>query len=85
MRTTLNIAPPAFELAQAYAQARAIKLGDAISELVLRGAGHFSADASAKVQVKPAIKKSGGTWVMQLPKATPTMSAAQVKQLLEDE
>ena len=37
MRTTITLEDEAFAAAQAYAKARALKLGQAVSELILRG------------------------------------------------
>jgi hypothetical protein len=76
MRTTLNLQPSAFELAATYANARAMKLGDAVSELILRN------QAPA---VSSKLKKVGDVWVMAMPKGQAPISAAQVKQMLEED
>lgn len=73
MRTTLTIEDDAFTAAQTYAHARALKLGQAVSELILRG----SAD-------RLPIRKCGSAWVFELPPDTPTVTAQQVKDLLDD-
>ena len=73
MRTTLTLDDTAFAAAQAYAKARAIKLGAAISELILRGS------AGGKVP----MKQTSGVWVFDLPANTPKVSAARVRQLLD--
>ena len=73
MRTTLTLEDDAFSTAQAYAKARAIKLGQAISELILRGSAG-----------KVPMKQTGGVWVFDLPANTPKVTAAQVKQLLDE-
>lgn len=73
MRTTINIEDDAFATAQAYAQARAIKLGQAVSELILRGNAP-----------KVAMKQVNGVWVFDLPADTPKISARRVKQLLDE-
>ena len=73
MRTTLTLEDDAFATAQAYARARAIKLGQAISELILRGSAG-----------KMPMKQTGGVWVFDLPAGTPKVTAAQVKQLLDE-
>ena len=73
MRTTLTIEDDAFSTAQAYAKARAIKLGQAISELILRGSAG-----------KVPMKQTGGVWVFDLPANTPKVTAAQVRQLLDE-
>ena len=73
MRTTLTLEDDAFATAQAYARARAIKLGQAISEPIRRG-------SSGKVP----MKQMNGVWVFELPPDTPTVTADQVKQLLDE-
>jgi hypothetical protein len=73
MRTTLTLEDDAFATAQAYAKARAIKLGQAVSELIRR----------SSVEKMP-FKQTGGVWVFDLPADTPQATAAQVKELLED-
>lgn len=73
MRTTLTLEDDAFSTAQAYARARAIKLGQAISELILRGSTG-----------KAPVKQVGGVWVFDLPPDTPKITAAQVKQMLDE-
>lgn len=73
MRTTLTLQDDAFATAQAYARARAIKLGQAISELILRGSAG-----------KVAMKQVNGIWVFDLPPDTPKISAQQVKRLLDE-
>jgi hypothetical protein len=73
MRTTITLENDAFAVAQAYAQARALKLGQAVSELIRRGQGE-----------RLAIRQQGGVWVFDLPVKTPRISAARVKELLED-
>jgi hypothetical protein len=73
MRTTINLEDVALEAAKAYAEARAIKLGQAISELIVRGS----------VGSIP-IRELNGLWVFDLPKNTPKITAAKVKQLLDE-
>jgi len=73
MRTTLNLEDSAFATAQAYARARAIKLGQAVSELIRRG-------SSGNV----AMKQVNGLWVFDLPPDAPKVTAQQVKQLLDE-
>jgi hypothetical protein len=79
MRTTLNLQDDAFRAASDYAAARAIKLGDAVSELVQRGLGQT---AASTVRIKNAhglaifdVKSDG-----KRKKAT----AKLVKQLMDD-
>ncbi len=73
MRTTINIEDDAFATAKAYAQARAIKLGRAVSELILRGNAP-----------KVAMKQVNGLWVFDLPADAPKISSQKVKQLLDE-
>ena len=73
MRTTINLEDDAFATAQAYAQARAIKLGQAVSELILRGNAP-----------KVAMKQVNGVWVFDLPADAPKISSRKVKQLLDE-
>jgi hypothetical protein len=73
MRTTLTLEDEAFATAQAYAKARAIKLGQAISELIVRG-------SSGSVP----MRELNGVWVFNPPRDTPTISSEQVKLLLEE-
>ena len=73
MCTTIKLKDDAFATAQAYAQARAIKLGQAVSELILRGNAP-----------KVAMKQVNGIWVFDLPADTPKVSAQKVKQLLDE-
>lgn len=74
MRTTLTIEDDAFSKAQAYADARALKLGQAVSELIRRG----TAD-------KLPMKQKNGAWVFDLPSDTPKVTARQVRDLIDDE
>lgn len=74
MRTTLTIEDDAFSKAQAYADARALKLGQAVSELIRRG----TAD-------KLPMRQKNGAWVFDLPPETPKVTARQVKDLIDDE
>ena len=73
MRTTLTLEDDAFATTQAYARARASKLGQAISELIRRGSAG-----------KVAMKQVNGIWVFDLPPDTPKISARQVKRLLDE-
>ena len=73
MRTTVTLESDAFAAAQAYAQARALKLGQAVSELIRQ----------ASTQRLPLVQKNG-VWVFDLPADTPRVTAAQVKSLLDD-
>ncbi len=73
MRTTISIDNEAFAAAQAYAKARALKLGQAVSELILRGRAE-----------KLPMKQENGVWVFDLPPDTPRVTAKQVQQLLDE-
>jgi hypothetical protein len=73
MRTTLTLEDDAFTTAQTYAQARALKLGQAVSELI----------RLASTQRMPMTKKNG-VWVFELPANTPRVTARQVKDLMDD-
>ncbi len=79
MRTTLNLQDDAFQAASEYAAARALKLGDAVSELVRRGVGQAR-------QSKVAMKKVHGIWIFQVPSdpGRPKVTPALVKKLMDD-
>ena len=73
MRTTLTLEDDAFATAQAYARARSLRLGQAVSDLIRRGS----------TQALP-IKCSGGVWVFELPPDAPAVTSRQVRQLLDE-
>jgi hypothetical protein len=73
MRTTVTLEDDALGLAQSYAQAHSIKLGQAISELIRRGTGQ-----------RLAMRKAAGAWVFDLPEGMPTATERQVKSLLDE-
>jgi hypothetical protein len=73
MRTTLTLEDDAFDAAQTYARARALKLGQAVSELIRRGSSE-----------RLPIRQRGGAWVFELPAGTPKVSSERVKALLDD-
>ncbi len=73
MRTTLTLDDEAAALAQTYANARSLKLGQAVSELIRR----------ASAPPLP-IRQRGQTWVFELPEDAPTVTAKQVRDLLDD-
>lgn len=73
MRTTITLEDDAFAAATAYARARSLRLGQAISELIRLGASG-----------PPTLKQIDGVWVFDLPADTPTLRAAQVQQLLDE-
>ena len=73
MRTTFTLDDDAAALAQNYAKARSLRLGQAVSELIRR--------ASAPPMT---LKKKGEVWVIQAPVGTPKLSSEQVRDMLED-
>jgi hypothetical protein len=73
MRTTLTIEDDAFVAASTYARARSLKLGQAVSELILRGSAQ-----------RLPIRQRGQSWVFELPADTPRVTAERVKALLDD-
>jgi hypothetical protein len=73
MRTTLTIEDDAFSKAQEYANARALKLGQAVSELIRRGTAE-----------RLPMKQKNGAWVFELPPGTPNVTAKQVKDMMDD-
>ena len=73
MRITINLDNHAFATAEAYAQVRGIKLGQAVSELILRGSAP-----------KVAMKQVNGLWVFDLPADAPKIASRKVKQLLDE-
>lgn len=79
MRTTINLQDDAFEAASAFATARQMKLGDAVSELVRRGIGKVREPV-----VK--VKEKNGIWVFATGRnpAVPKVTADRVKALIDD-
>lgn len=73
MRTTITIEDDAFAVANAYARARALKLGQAVSELIRRGSTE-----------RLSLKQEDGVWVFDLPPDTPRVTAQQVQQMLDE-
>jgi hypothetical protein len=73
MRTTINLEDDAFAMAHAYARARALKLGEAVSELIRRGGTE-----------KLRMKQVDGVWVVDLPADAAPLTARKVQQLLDD-
>ena len=73
MRTILTIEDDAFATAQAYAGARPLKLGQAVSELIRRGSS----------QALP-ITRRGSVWVFELPQAMPIVNGREVRRLLDE-
>jgi hypothetical protein len=73
MRTTLTLEGDAFSTAQTYARARSLKLGQAVSELIRLGSAE-----------RLPLRQRGGVWVFDLPADTPKVTAARVKELLDE-
>ena len=73
MRTTITLDDDAFAAAQSYARARALKLGQAVSELIRRGSAE-----------KLPLKQEKGVWIFELPPDTPRVTARQVQQMLDE-
>jgi hypothetical protein len=77
MRTTLTLDDKAFDFANQYATARALRLGEAVSELILH-----ANEKIAQPSAKP--RKLNGVWVFDLPDSAPTLTSSEVKAFLED-
>jgi hypothetical protein len=73
MPTTFTLDDGAAELAQNFARANGLRLGQAVSVLIRR--------ASAP---KPRMRPKGEFWVFDLPPDAPKMTAQQVKAAMED-
>lgn len=73
MRTTLTLADDALGLARKLARRKRVTLGEAVSELVRRGA-----------QVPMATTERQGLTVVRLPAGTPRVTVAAVEELLEE-
>ncbi len=73
MRTTFTLDDDAAALAQNYAKARSLRLGQAVSELIRR--------ASAPPMT---LKKKGELWVIQAPADAPTLTSEQVKNMTDE-
>jgi hypothetical protein len=73
MRTTITLEDEAFATAKAYAKARALKFGQAVSELIRIGSTE-----------KLPLKQKDGVWVFDLPPETPRVTAQQVQQMLDE-
>jgi hypothetical protein len=66
MRTTITLEDDAFEVVQTYAKANALRLGQAVSQLVLRAASAGNVANQAKLVQK------GDFWVIEPPAGTHT-------------
>jgi hypothetical protein len=69
MRTTLNIEDTAFAAIRKYSEDREIPLGQAASDLILRGAESL-----------PEFKTKNGWVVFELPAGTPSLAAETLDQ-----
>jgi hypothetical protein len=73
MRTTLTLSDDAIDLARRLARHKRMSLGEAVSELVRRGA-----------QLPLATTERQGLTVVRLPKDSERVSAAAIDELLEE-
>jgi diphthamide biosynthesis methyltransferase len=74
MRTTLTLSDDAIDIARRLARHKRMSLGEAVSELVRRGA-----------QVPVATTERQGLAVVRLPKDSERVSAAAIEDLLEEQ
>jgi hypothetical protein len=79
-RTTLTLESEVFEFVKTYAAAKAMKLSEAVNDLILM----------AKREERVKIIKKQGVWMFDLPKtqgpnAGKKISSEQVKELLEQD
>jgi hypothetical protein len=73
MRTTFTLDDDAAAIAQTYAKARSLRLGQAVSELIRRA------------NAPPLkLKQKGELWVIQAPEGAPTLTSEQVKNMLDE-
>lgn len=72
MRTTFTLDDDAAALAKNFAQANALRLGQAVSELIRR--------ASAPPM---NLKKKGEVWVIPAKPGAPKVSAQQIKDIID--
>lgn len=91
MRTTLTIDDAAFSFFKTYAQARALKIGEAVSEIALKMQETLRASSSTadNPTLNPAhgmkhipIKGSSGLWVFDVPPGTPKITKEEVAALI---
>jgi len=74
MRTTLNIEDEALATLKEYAAKRNLSLGDAASDLIIRG-----------IQNAPKFKMKGGFVVFDLPPGSPPLTMERVKQIEQED
>lgn len=86
MRTTLTLDDEEFSYVQAYAQARAMKLGDAVSEIIrkVRKTTALPLQApNARVGLRHIpMAGSDGLWVFDTPPDAPKISKEEVARLI---
>ena len=82
MRTTLTLQDDAFAVATAYASARALKFGEAVSELIRLGKAHLQPNAAPPPTL--GIKEVDGRWIFNEPPDAPVFTAAQVRAMLDE-
>ena len=74
MRTTLNLDPQLISTAKRLAAARAVALGDIISELAIKGL-----EAQGREQEKRTINRKSGFSVFKVPGDAPMIGLDDVK------
>jgi hypothetical protein len=74
MRTTLNLDDEAYRIAVQHAKDRGIRLGKAVSELVVRGA-----------RARLPVKERNGLFIFDLPKDSPVVTTEMVKRIMDEE
>ncbi len=79
MRTTITLEDDAFAIVQTYAKANALRLGQAVSQLVLRAA---SADTSLG---EARLVQKGDFWAIEPPAGTPTLTIEQVNAMRDED
>ena len=79
MRTTITLEDDAFAIVQIYAKANALRLGQAVSQLVLRAASASNAATEAKLVQK------GDFWAIEPPAGTHTLTLEQVNAMRDGE
>ena len=79
MRTTLTINDSEYAFAQSLAQARAIKLGDAIAEILRTGRETIQSASGLKMR---RLKGGGGLMVIDTPPAARKVSVQEVADMI---
>ncbi len=79
MRTTLTIDDSEYAFAQALAQARAIRLGDAIAEILRVGRETIQSTPALKMR---RLKGGGGLMVIDTPAGSGKVSAQEVADMI---